>query len=136
MFVSLFCYIPCKMTLWALCMTSRVFHHLLTFRAEGCKPNQHSTDRKENIYLENDRECNKSWSRASIPRQTMCSAKSFTSLRRLMILHLIQKVSQINAEHKNNAKPKQWTFIYSLETFRSFWRHLFLYACMYACVFT
>lgn len=29
-----------------------------------------------------------------------------TSLRRLMILRLIQKVSQMSAEHKNNTKPK------------------------------
>lgn len=134
MFVSFSCYIPSEMAQWALCMISRVSHHLLTFRDEGGKQDQHSADRKENIYLANDRECNKSWSKGSILWQTMCCAKSFIALDRLAILCSIQKVSQISAEHKNNAKPRHRAFIYSLETFHSFWSHVFLYACVCMCV--
>lgn len=120
MFVSLSCYIPSEMALWALCMISRVSHHLLTFRDEGGKQDHHSADRRESFYLANDSECNRSWSKASILRQTMCCAKSFIALDRLVIVHSIQKVSQMSVEHKNNAKPKHRAFIYSLETLRSF----------------
>lgn len=50
------------------------------------------------------------------------------------MLHPIQKVSQVNADHKNNAKPEHRDLICSLENLDGFLSYTFLYTSICTCV--